>query len=161
MIKGNGTSKPYLHMIGNSSTDVTGSMHHLRFKKYSLLLDAGMIQGGDLVANYLANKDQLKKIKPREIDYIILSHVHIDHSGLIPALFAKGCNAHVYVPQGTIPFLKLLWEDSLKIHVSDCQKIEAKHGRKASPLYSESDIEKALFRCIEVDCWGHQIRHKT
>ena len=150
MIKGNGTSKPYLHMIGNSSTDVTGSMHHLRFKKYSLLLDAGMIQGGDLVANYLANKDQLKKIKPREIDYIILSHIHIDHSGLIPALFAKGCNAHVYVPQGTIPFLKLLWEDSLKIHVSDCQKIEAKHGRKASPLYTDSDIEKALFRCIEV-----------
>ena len=151
MIKGNGTSKPYLHMIGNSSIDVTGSMHHLRFKKYSLLLDAGMIQGGDLVANYLANKDQLKKIKPREIDYIILSHIHIDHSGLIPALFAKGCNAHVYVPQGTIPFLKLLWEDSLKIHASDCQKIEAKHGRKASLYYSADDISKALMRCIEVD----------
>lgn len=151
MVKGNGTSRPYLHMIGGSSTDVTGSMHHLRFKKYSLLLDCGMIQGGDIVSVYQANKNQIKSIKANEIDYIILSHVHIDHSGLIPALFAKGCNAHVYVPKGSIDFLKLLWDDSLKILTSDCQKIEAKHGRKASSYYSANDISKALMRCIEVD----------
>lgn len=155
MVKGKGTSKPYIHFIGNSSVDVTGSMHHVRFNKYSLLLDAGMIQGGDIVSNYVQNKEQLKKIKPKEIDYIILSHVHIDHSGLIPALFARGCNAHVYVPYGSTKFLKLLWEDSLKIHISDCQKIESKHGRKASPLYSQHDIDKVLMRCIEVQ-YGHQ-----
>lgn len=150
MVKGKGTSKPYIHFIGNSSVDVTGSMHHVRFNKYSLLLDAGMIQGGDVVSNYIQNKEQLKKIKPKEIDYIILSHVHIDHSGLIPALFARGCNAHIYVPYGSTKFLKLLWEDSLKIHISDCQKIESKHGRKAPHLYSQHDIDKALIRCIEI-----------
>lgn len=150
MVKGKGTSKPYIHFIGNSSVDVTGSMHHVRFNKYSLLLDAGMIQGGDVVSNYIQNKEQLKKIKPKEIDYIILSHVHIDHSGLIPVLFARGCNAHIYVPYGSTKFLKLLWEDSLKIHISDCQKIESKHGRKAPPLYSQYDIDKALIRCIEI-----------
>lgn len=151
MVKGSGTSKPYLHMIGNSSVDITGSMHHLRFKRYSLLLDCGMIQGGDIVTTYQANKAQIKKVKANEVDYIILSHLHADHSANIPALFAKGCNAHVYVPAGSVPFLRLLWEDSLKILTSDCQKIQSKHGRKAAPYYSQADIDKALMRCIEVD----------
>ena len=76
MVKGNGTSRPYLHMIGGSSIDVTGSIHHLRFKKYSLLLDCGMIQGGDIVSVYQANKNQIKSIKANEIDYIILINRH-------------------------------------------------------------------------------------
>ena len=146
-----GTAKPYINFIGNSSTNVTGSMHHLRFKKYSLLLDCGMIQDGDLVANYKANLEQLKKIKPTETDYIILSHCHVDHSGLIPALFARGCQAHVYVPKGSLPILKLLWEDSMKIIQSDCAKMVRKHNIKASPFYDESHIQKALRRCIEVE----------
>jgi len=150
MVNGKGTSKPYIHFIGNSTIDVTGSMHHIRFKKYSLLLDCGMIQGADIVSNYQANKAQIKAVRPQDIDYIILSHPHIDHIGLVPALFAKGCHAHIYAVEGLIPFLKLLWEDSLKIMTSDCLKIEAKHGRKAAPYYTQDDIGKALMRVIEV-----------
>lgn len=150
MIKGKGTSKPYVNFIGNSSTDVTGSMHHVRFKKYSLLLDCGLIQLNDPITSYKANAEQLKKIKANEVDYIILSHCHTDHSAMIPALFAKGCHAHIYVPIGSLSILKLLWLDSMKIMQSDCIKI-SKHGIKASPFYNENDIEKALDRCIEVN----------
>lgn len=153
MVKGKGTSKPYVSFIGNSSIDVTGSMHLVRFKKYVLLLDCGLIQLNDPINNYKSNLAQLKKIKPREIDYIILSHCHTDHSGMICGLFARGCQAHVYVPLGSKKFLKIMWADSLKIMKSDCLKIE-KHGIKATPFYDENDIDNALNRCIEVDYYN-------
>ena len=150
MVTGKGTSKPYISFIGNSAIDVTGSMHLVRFKKYMLLLDCGLIQLNDPQTNYKANLAQLKKIKIPEIDYIILTHCHIDHSGLIPALYARGCHAHVYVPKNSKKFLRLLWEDSMKIMISDCQKIN-RHGLKATPFYDMADIENALGRCIEID----------
>lgn len=147
-----GTKKPYIHFLSNAAVDVTGSCHHVRFKKYSTLLDCGMIQGmGDIVSDYKANLAQLKKIKSRDVDFIILNHSHLDHVGLVPALYAKGCNAHLYVPSGSTDFLKLLWEDSLKIMRSDCLKIQNKHGQKAAPFYDEQAIERALNRIIEVD----------
>ena len=145
-----GTTKPYIHFLSNASIDVTGSMHLVRFKKYVILLDCGLIQQGDIATAYRLNQAQLKKIKPRDIDYIILSHQHIDHSGLIPALFAKGCQAHVYVPQGSVPFLRLLWQDSLKIMQADCLKLQKKHGIKAAPFYTEEDVERAVWRCIDI-----------
>lgn len=150
MVRGKGTSKPYVSFVGNSTTDVTGSMHLVRFKNYAILLDCGLIQDADILSNYNANKAQLKAIKPKEIDWIILSHIHIDHSGLIPALFALGCHAHVYVPKGSLPFLRLLWADSMKIMQSDCIKIQNKHNVNAAPFYTQADIDKTLIRCEEI-----------
>lgn len=144
-----GTAKPYVKFIGNSSTEVTGSCHLVRFKNYVILLDCGMVQGHDIVTDYKANMALLKKIKPKEIDWIILSHVHIDHSGLIPALYARGCQAHLIVPQGSYDFLKLLWEDSMKIFFQDCFKM-SKRLIKASPYYTQDDIDNALGRIIEI-----------
>lgn len=149
MVNGKGTSKPYVSFIGNSAIDVTGSMHLVRFQKYVILLDCGLIQLNDPISSYKANQQQLKKVKPTDIDYIILSHCHVDHSGLIPALFARGCHAHVYVPKNSKKYLYLLWQDSMKIMQSDCEKLN-KHGIKASPFYNLEDINKTLGRCIEV-----------
>ena len=150
MVNGKGSSRPYVQFLGNSAIDVAGSLNLLRFKRYCLLLDAGWAQGFDVMTSYRQNKDQIKKVKCKEIDYIVLSHLHIDHTGLVPSLFAKGCHAHVYAPLGSISFIKLMWEDSLKIHLQDCQKLQNKHGAKASPLYSLVDIEAALNRIIEI-----------
>ena len=146
-----GTAKPYVKFISGSATGVTGSAHLVRFKNYSILLDCGLEQGHDIMTDYQANKDFLHKIRAKDIQYIILSHCHVDHSGLIPALFAKGCQAHVYVPTGSIPLLRLLWADSLKIHQSDCLKLQKKHGRKFAPFFTEDDVDTALGRCIEIN----------
>lgn len=143
--------RPYIHFLSNAANDVTGSCHLVRWKNYNILLDCGMIQFNDPYTSYKANQAQIKKIKIKEIDYIILSHCHQDHGGLIPALFAKGCHAHVYVPRGSIPILRILWQDSAKIMQSDCIKIQNKHNIKATPFYNNEDIERALDRCIEVD----------
>ena len=145
-----GTAKPYVKFISGSATGVTGSAHLVRFKNYGILLDCGLEQGHDIMTDYQANKDFLHKIRVKDIQYIILSHCHVDHSGLIPALFAKGCQAHVYVPTGSIPLLRLLWADSLKIHQSDCLKLQKKHGRKFAPFFTEDDVDTALGRCIEI-----------
>ena len=145
-----GTAKPYVKFISGSATGVTGSAHLVRFKNYGILLDCGLEQGHDIMTDYQANKDFLHKIRVKDIQYIILSHCHIDHSGLIPALFAKGCQAHVYVSTGSTPLLRLLWADSLKIHQSDCLKLQKKHGRKFAPFFTEDDIDTALGRCIEI-----------
>ena len=146
-----GTAKPYVKFISGSATGVTGSAHLVRFKNYGILLDCGLEQGHDVMTDYQANKDFLHKIRVKDIQYIILSHCHVDHSGLIPALFAKGCQAHVYVPTGSIPLLRLLWADSLKIHQSDCLKLQKKHGRKFAPFFTEDDVDTALGRCIEIN----------
>lgn len=145
-----GVKKPSVSFIGNSATDVTGSAYLVKFKKYQTLLDFGLVQGGDIMTNYKANQEQIKKVRPKEIQYILLSHQHQDHGGLIPALFAKGCQAHIYVPFGSIPFLRLLWLDSLKIMQADCLKLQKKHGIKATPFYTEEDVEKAVWRCVDV-----------
>lgn len=150
MTNGKGTSRPYVQFLGNSAIDVAGSLNLLRFKRYCLILDTGWAQGFDVMTSYRQNKEAVKKVKCKEIDYIVLTHCHLDHHGLCPALFAKGCHAHIYAPQGSISFIKLMWEDSLKIHLQDCQKLQSKHGIKANPLYSPADIENALNRIIEV-----------
>ena len=145
-----GTSKPFVKCIGASATGVTQSCYLVRFKKYCLLLDCGGYQESDIWTNYQNNLELLKKIKPREIDWVILHELHIDHTMLVPALYARGCQAPLVVPKGSTPFLKLLWEDSMKIFTQDCLKLE-KTGKKASPFYTQEDIEYTLDRIIEVD----------
>lgn len=146
-----GVVKPYIKCIGASATGVTQSCYIVRFQKYVIMLDCGIYQESDILTNYKKNQELLKKIKPREIDYIILHESHADHTCLVPALYARGCQAHIFVPTGTTPFLKILWEDSCKIMAQDCQKINNKHGLKAAPLYTQEDIDNALNRCIEID----------
>lgn len=150
-MKNKNVKKPYLLFPSNASTDVTGSAHLLRFKEYTMLLDCGWIQGSDILTDYKANRDQVLKLKPRTITYVAISHLNIDHHGLLPAMVSKGMSAHIYVPSGSIPFLKIMWEDTFKIMQSDCEKIQKKHGIRAPLLFEENDIEKALNRCVEVE----------
>lgn len=146
-----GTTKPFIKCLGNSAFSVTQSCYLVRFQKYAILLETGEYQESDIRTNYQKNLELLKKIKPRDIDWIVLSHSHIDHTGLVPALFAKGCQAHILVPKGTTRFLRILWEDSYKIMEQDALKLNKKHNIKASPFYYPENIETALDRCIEVE----------
>lgn len=145
-----GVKKPLINFIGNSSTDVTGSCHQIKFKNYNILLDAGLIQTNNIVSDYKANRDFVKKVKPREIHYIIISHMHQDHTGLLPPLYAKGCQAHIYIPKGSISIMRIMLNDSVKIMQQDSDRLTRKHGIKASALATPQDVEKVLDRCIEV-----------
>ena len=76
--KSSGTSKPYLHFIGGNAASVTGSCTIVRFDNIKLAVDMGLIQTNNLVADYRANRDQMKKIKPKTVHGVIITHLHAD-----------------------------------------------------------------------------------
>lgn len=145
-----GTTRPYLHFVGNNAVDVTGSCTILRFDKIKLALDMGLIQTNNIVADYRANRDMMKRIKPKTVHGVVISHNHADHiCGLLSAVH-MGMNAYIYVPQGSLPIMRIMLEDCVKIIESDSTKLQNKHGVKAPPLATLEDVDKVMSWCVEV-----------
>lgn len=142
--------KGYIEFCGHNATEVTGSANLVRFKQYHVLVDYGMRQTSNDEADYIANLKRHKSIKPKKLDAIILTHAHIDHSGLIPKLYAEGANCPLFIPNGTKGLLTLMWQDSEKIFLQDQEKF----GR--APLYIQDDIDKALSHVVECDIYDRE-----
>ena len=104
-----------------------------------------MIQDGHTpLENYKLNAKLLQKIKPQEIDYIIIGHNHLDHIGLIPALYARGkCNAKIIVPKKSTCILKEMWLDAAFINQRDIEVINKK-DKNYEPFYDEDIVMKTL-----------------
>lgn len=139
--------KGYIEFCGNSATEVTGSAYLIRFLGYHILVDYGMKQTSNDEADYIDNLKRHKSIKPKKLDAIILTHCHIDHSGLIPKLYKEGAECPLYIPKGSKGLLTLMWQDSAKIFAQDYERF----GRV--PLYSQSDIDEALRHIVECDLY--------
>lgn len=132
---------------------VTGSKHLLTLsngKKY--LLDCGMFQGLGKETDPL-NRDF--GFDPSEVDHLILSHAHIDHSGLIPKLIKDGYKGNVYATPATKDLAAILMADSAGIQESDLKylnKTRAAQGKPyLLPLYSMEDALEAVKHFIIVD----------
>lgn len=145
-----GTTKPYLYFLGNNATDVTGSCTILRYDNIKLAVEMGLIQTNNIVADYRANREHIKKIKPKSIHGVVILHIHSDHlSGLLPAV-ASGMRAHIYVPEGSLPLIKIMLDDCAKIMLQDSMKLQNKHGLKYPPLATPEDVDKVMQWCVEV-----------
>jgi metallo-beta-lactamase family protein len=132
---------------------VTGSKHLLTLtngKKY--LLDCGMYQGMGKETDEL-NRDF--GFNPGEINYLILSHAHIDHCGLIPKLIKDGYNGKVFATPATKDLATILMADSAGIQESDLKyvnKTRAAQGKSyISPLYVMEDAVRAAEHFVTVD----------
>lgn len=136
--------------IGQSADGVTGSCYLISFKDKKILLDYGLYQSSNIVDNYKINHSRKKELKPKEIDYIFISHANIDHCGAIPELFARGCDAKVYIPKGNRELIKMMLLDSVKIMESDAEKLTKQRGMKAVPLYTVDDVSSAMANFIEL-----------
>lgn len=112
-----------------------------------------MIQGEHTVLeNYKANMKYIQKIRPQELQYIIIGHVHQDHIGMIPTLYARGkCNAKIIVPKGSTSILKEMWIDSSFINCRDVEVINLKNDRNYEPFYTEDVVYKTLEYIEEID----------
>jgi metallo-beta-lactamase family protein len=123
---------------------VTGSKHLLTTNKGTkILLDCGLFQGiGTTELNLSFGFD------PADVDYVILSHAHIDHTGLLPRLVKEGFNGTVYCTPATKSLCQIMLLDSAKIQQSDVKRINKrrqKQGRELlEALYEEEDAEKAI-----------------
>lgn len=101
------------------------------------------------LANYHANCMILNKLKPKNIDMVIVGHLHCDHIALIPMLFARGnCDARIIVPKNSSPILKEMWLDSAYINQRDCDSFSRKGDKNYTPLYTETEVYNAL-GCVE------------
>jgi metallo-beta-lactamase family protein len=132
---------------------VTGSKHLLTLANgKKILLDCGMFQGmGD-------DTDEMNKewgFEPSEIDYLILSHAHIDHCGLIPKLVKDGYKGKVYATPATKDLASILMEDSAGIQESDAKFINKRRALQGlpyvQPLYTTEDALIAADRFLTVD----------
>lgn len=112
-----------------------------------------MIQGEHTVLeNYKVNMKYIQKIRPQELQYIIIGHVHQDHIGMIPTLYARGkCNAKIIVPKGSTSILKEMWLDSSFINCRDVEVINLKNDRNYEPFYTEDVVYKTLEYIEEID----------
>lgn len=147
-------SKMRIKFIG-ATESVTGSKHLIiTAKGRQVLLDCGMFQGEGRQTDAMNRK---LDVNAKNIDAVLLSHAHIDHSGLLPLLVKKGFRGWIYCTPATADVCRLLLLDSANIHESDIRFINKQRRARGEttlkPLYTVSDAEKALelLKPIEFD----------
>lgn len=136
-------NKIRVNFVGTNSSEVTGSCVHVEMSDYEILLECGLHQSNSPKDDYKINSARFD-FKPKNIDLIFLGHVHIDHSGLIPRLYAQGCEAKIIAPKGTKDLFKLLALDSAYIIKRDCEFLNKRYKMRAVPFYDEEDVYTAL-----------------
>ncbi|MDA0668182.1 MAG: MBL fold metallo-hydrolase [Planctomycetota bacterium] len=126
-----------------AAREVTGSCHQIFCGKSSILVDCGLFQGGGRDRNADAFQ-----FKPSEIDAVVLTHAHIDHSGRLPLLAKRGFSGPIYAHPATRDLCKILLRDSAFIHEKDAEwenRRRASKGEDAvEPLYSQEDAERVM-----------------
>ena len=135
-----------------AAREVTGSKHLITTKSgLKILLDCGMYQGKGLETDAM-NRDL--GFNPSEIDYLILSHAHIDHSGLIPYIYKLGFRGTVLCTPATRDLCAIMLADAGRIQEQDTQTFNKK--RKAQgldpvePIYDEQDAQACMSCFISV-----------
>ncbi len=132
---------------------VTGSKHLLTLSNgKKILLDCGMFQG---MGSETAEMNMEWGFNPSEVDYLILSHAHIDHCGLIPKLIKDGYEGMIYATPATKDLASILMEDSAGIQESDIKFVNKRRALQGltylEPLYKTEDALIAADRFITVD----------
>ena len=135
---------------------VTGSCMEFRAVKGVVMVDCGMFQGSRTleVLNH-----QPCPFDPAQLDAIILTHAHIDHSGLLPKLVAQGFSGPVWCTQETIDLLEHMLADSGRIHEFEAERRNRRRDRAGDdpfiPLYTEHDAMVAWSQCraVSVETW--------
>ncbi|MGZ3898700.1 MAG: MBL fold metallo-hydrolase RNA specificity domain-containing protein [Bacteroidia bacterium] len=142
-----------------ATESVTGSKHLLITEKgKQYLLDCGLYQGMGKETDALNRK---LDIDPGNIEAVVLSHAHVDHSGNLPTLVKSGFNGKIYCTPATFDVCKVLLLDSAHIHESDIEFLNKRRRKKGEsmlkPLYTVHDAENCLkhFRPIPFETDFH------
>lgn len=122
--------------------EVTGSCTMIEVCGKYGLVDCGMEQGEDIFVN------QSIPVNPAQIDFVLLTHAHIDHSGNIPLLFKNGYDGPVYATAATCHLCEIMLRDCAHIQESDAEwktrKSERAGGAPVEPIYTMADAEAAI-----------------
>jgi metallo-beta-lactamase family protein len=142
--------------LGANQT-VTGSCTLLQYHHTAVLVDCGLFQGPkeERIFNW-DFKLPLKDIN--ELDAVVLTHAHLDHSGLLPRLIKQGWRGPIYASEGTIELCKILLLDSAHLQTEDAEfanRTDYSHHKPALPLYDAADVEEVikLFKPVDDLQW--------
>ncbi|MGB5485683.1 MBL fold metallo-hydrolase RNA specificity domain-containing protein [Parasphingorhabdus sp.] len=131
-----------------ASEEVTGSCYLVEGKGFRFLVDCGMFQGGHDAG---AKNRRAFAFDPSSLDFVVLSHAHIDHSGLLPKLCRDGFEGSIYTSNATAELLEIMLRDSAYIHESAAKRAARKRNQSKEdlePLYRIVDAEKALSQVV-------------
>ena len=133
-----------------ASRQVTGSCFLLESENLRFVVDCGLFQGGR-AADELNRR--FPRFDPEDIDFVLLTHAHIDHSGLLPRLFALGFKGPVHCTRATADLLGVLLPDSAFIQEKEAEwanyasrKRRQRHKNDLAPLYTVTQAKEVLRR---------------
>ncbi len=128
--------------------EVTGSCHYVEVGDKKFLVDCGMEQGVDIYEN------QEIPVHAAAIDYVFVTHAHIDHSGLLPLLYSQGFRGQIYATEATCELCNIMLKDSAHIQMFEAEwkNRKAKRAGKAevTPLYTMEDAQGVLDHFVPV-----------
>jgi len=109
-----------IKVVGAAGGEVTGSAYFVQTKRANILVDAGMFQGG--------SKSEAKNrlppgVKLAELDAVLLTHAHLDHTGRVPLLIKHGYSRGIFATAATIELAELILQDSARLQTHDAQRI--------------------------------------
>ena len=151
-----------LEFLG-AAHEVTGSCHYLEFADKHVLVDCGMEQGPDLYVN------QEIPVNASTIDYVFVTHAHIDHSGLLPMLYNHGFRGQIFTTTATHQLCEIMLKDSAHIQMFEAEWKNRKATRagrpEVVPLYDMNDAVGVLGHFVSCDyhsvinvCEGLKVR---
>jgi len=135
---------------------VTGSCYWIKTPECQFLVDCGMFQGTKTLKelNY-----QDFPFDPKQIDFVLITHAHTDHSALIPKLFVRGYSEPVYCTEATADLLRFMLPDSGYIQETEVDRLNHRNRQKGrdevDPIYTQKDAEASLsiLRAIPFEEW--------
>lgn len=145
-----------------AAREVTGSSYLVEHEGVRFLVDCGMFQGG---RETRAKNSQAFNFDPRSIDFVLLTHAHIDHSGLLPRLVALGFKGRIHTTRATCDLLAVMLPDSAHIQEKEAEfanlrrfRKDLKHDKKragpardSAPLYTVAQAQASLTQLDPVE----------
>ena len=132
-----------LTFIG-AAHEVTGSCHFIQAAGKNILIDCGMEQGPDLYEN------PGLPIPEKDIDYVFLTHAHIDHSGMLPKLAKNGFKGQIFATFATADLCNIMLRDSAHIQEFEAEWRNRKGKRAGKPVYEPVYVMQDALDAIEL-----------
>lgn len=142
-------------MFIGADHEVTGSCHYLRVGEKNILVDYGMEQGIQAFENCELPVDAAL------IDYVFLTHAHIDHSGMLPYLYARGFRGQILATKATVDLCSIMLRDCAHIQMQEAEWKNRKAKRSAQnalvePVYTMEDADGTIRRLVPCE-YNHMI----
>lgn len=135
-----------VNFCGNNAEDVTGSQTYIDCgqSKKKILIECGLVQSNQSTLKEYQINNRKFDFKAKELDFVFVGHLHIDHSGLLPLLMKRGSKARIIAPSGFKNIYKEMALDSAKIMERNSLELTKKFKKDYPPIYTSENVYETL-----------------